>query len=204
MNMQTREYDDSIQQFIDTEMEQTQLIVDADPFLKARFSNHGIMEIYETFSNGAFDFEIGGKPNLDPLHQWIGMRICWTTDLANEAESYNSAAQAPHEGLLEYLIACVLLCNRMIEHHTPAQSAQTSADMDDLPNVPWKDTSEPENGSTFEVHDHNTCPDCGGQLERVEVSGDYECDWCNNALFQVPGIMTDAHLAKLKRNKNNQ
>lgn len=111
--------EDAIQEFIDTEMEQAQLIVDADPFLKARFSGRcGIGEIHETFSNGAYDRAPGDAPDLDGVKQWTGMQICWTTELASEAETYNSATRIPHEGLLEYLMACVLLCNRMIEHHT--------------------------------------------------------------------------------------
>ncbi len=115
-----RSDNNEIEDFINLEMEQATLIIMADPFLRTRFFNNsvGIGALGEILANGAYDRPEDESPNLDGLSQWTSMRICCLYQLTNESETYVMANQTPIEGLLEYLMACVLVCNRMIEHHT--------------------------------------------------------------------------------------
>lgn len=116
---------DQIADFVESEMLTAELIASTDQFLRARFSNDGLSEIREIFENGVFDFATGNQPNLNGYSQWTSMRICWLYSLSDEIESYTMANRTPHEGLLEYLMACVLLCSRMIDHHSPSEASNS-------------------------------------------------------------------------------
>lgn len=118
---------DRIEDFIEAEILQAELIASNDQWLRARFANDGLSEIRETFENGAFNYDREGgiEDNINPLKAWTGMRMHWACALADEADSYVTVGRTPTPDLLEYLMACVLLCNRMISHHQPIEASNS-------------------------------------------------------------------------------